>query len=118
MEAGRIPDAGDAIATITVAQMVAGLVSGTPTTGRVFTLPTGAQMDAGVAFADVPATFGFDFTVQNRAAFAATDDIITVAAGASGMTVTGDATVAPGSAGRFRAVRTAASTWIIYKIAG
>jgi hypothetical protein len=98
--------------------MVAGLVSGTPAQARTFTLPTGAEMDAGVAFADVPATFGFDFTVQNRAAFAATDDIITVAAGASGMTVTGSAVVSPGSAARFRAVRTTTATWIIYKMAG
>lgn len=117
-QAAPATDGGDTPFTATVAQMVAGLLSMTPTTGRTITLPTGTQMDAGVAFADVPATFGFDFTVQNRAAFAATDDIITLAAGASGMTVTGSATVAPGVTGRFRAVRTAANTWIIYKIAG
>ncbi len=117
-QAAPAADAGDTSPTVTVAQMVAGLLSGTPTQARTFTLPTGTEMDAGVAFADVPATFGFDFTIQNRAAFAATDDIITVAAGASGMTVTGSAVVSPGSAARFRAVRTAATTWIIYKIAG
>jgi len=117
-QAAPATDGGDTPFTATVAQMVAGLLSMTPTTGRTITLPTGTQMDAGVAFADVPATFGFDFTVQNRAAFAATDDIITLAAGASGMTVTGSSTVAPGVTGRFRAVRTAANTWIIYKIAG
>lgn len=117
-QAAPASDGGDTPFTATVAQMIAGLLSMTPTTGRTITLPTGTQMDAGVAFADVPATFGFDFSVQNRAAFAATDDIITIAAGASGMTVTGSATVAPGVTARFRAVRTGTTTWIIYKIAG
>lgn len=117
-QAAPATDGADTPFTATVAQLVAGLISMTPTTGRAITTPTGAEMDAGVAFADVPATFGFDFSVQNRAAFAATDDIITLTAGATGMTVTGSATVAPGVTARFRAVRTAASTWIIYKIAG
>lgn len=117
-QAAPMADGGDTPFTVTIAQLVAGLISMTPTTGRAITTPTGAEMDAGVAFADVPATFGFDFTIQNRAAFAATDDIITLTAGASGVTVTGTATVAPGVAGRFRATRTATATWIIYKIAG
>lgn len=117
-QAAPMADGGDTPFTVTIAQLIAGLISMTPTTGRAITTPTGAEMDAGVAFADVPATFGFDFTVQNRAAFAATDDIITLTAGASGVTITGTATVAPGVAGRFRAVRTTTATWIIYKIAG
>lgn len=117
-QAAPAADGADTPITMTVAQMIAGIVSMTPTTGRTVTTPTGAQMDAGVAFADVPATFGFDFSVQNRAAFAATDDILTLTAGATGATVTGSAVVSPGSTARFRAVRTAASTWIFYKIAG
>ena len=117
-QAAPAADAGAGNFTITVAQIIAGIVSGTPTDADTVTTPTGAEMDAGVAFADVPATFGLDFTVQNRAAFAATDDILTLTAGASGATVTGSAVVSPGSAARFRAVRTAAATWIFYKIAG
>jgi hypothetical protein len=117
-QAAPASDGGDTPFTATVAQLIAGLLSMTPTTGRAITTPTGAEMDAGVAFADVPATFGFDFTIQNRAAFAATDDIITLTAGATGVTVTGSATVAPGVAARFRAVRTTTATWIFYKIAG
>lgn len=111
-------DAGDAAQTLTMAEMIAGIVSATPAQARNVTTPTGAEMDAGVAFADVPATFGFDFTVQNQAAFAATDDILTLVAGASGVTVTGSAVISPGSAARFRAVRTTTATWIIYKISG
>src|SRR6185503_19069718 len=116
-QAAPAADGADTPITMTVAQMVAGIVSMTPTTGRAVTTPTGAELDAGVAFADVPATFGFDFSVQNRAAFAATDDILTLTAGASGVTVTGSAVVSPGSTARFRAVRTTTATWIIYKIA-
>ena len=111
-------DGGDAAQTITVAEMVAGIVSSTPAQARNVTTPTGAELDAGLAFADVPATFGFDFSVQNRAAFAATDDILTLVAGASGVTVTGSAVVSPGSTARFRCVRTGVETYIIYKIAG
>ena len=111
-------DAGDAAQTLTAAEMIAGIVSATPAQARNVTTPTGAELDAGVAFADVPATFGFDFSVQNRAAFAATDDILTLVAGASGVTVTGSAVVSPGTTARFRAVRTATATYIIYKIAG
>ena len=111
-------DAGDAAQTLTMAEMIAGIVSATPTVARAVTTPTGAEMDLGLAFGDIPATFGFDFTVQNRAAFAATDDILTLTAGATGVTVTGSAVVSPGSAALFRATRTAADTWIIYKIAG
>lgn len=117
-QAAPATDGADTPFTATVAQLVAGLISMTPTTGRAITTPTGAEMDAGVAFADIPATFGFDFTVQNRAAFAATDDIITLTAGATGVTITGSAVVAPGVAARFRAVRTTTATWIFYKIAG
>lgn len=111
-------DAGDAAQTITVAEMLAGIVSATPTTGRAVTTPTGTEMDAGFNVADIPANFGFDFSVQNRTAFAATDDILTLTAGASGMTITGSAVVSPGSTARFRAVRTATNTWICYKLAG
>lgn len=117
-QAAPAADGADSPITMTIAQMIAGIVSMTPTTGRAVTTPTGAEMDAGIAFADIPATFGFDFSVQNRAAFAATDDILTLTAGASGVTVTGSAVVSPGSTARFRATRTAANTWIIYKIAG
>ena len=117
-QAAPMADGADTPFTATAAQLIAGLLSMTPTTGRAITTPTGAEMDAGVAFADVPATFGFDFSIQNRAAFAATDDIITLTAGASGVTVTGSATVAPGVTARFRAVRTTTATWIVYKIAG
>ncbi len=117
-QAAPATDGADTPFTATVAQLVAGMISMTPTTGRSITTPTGAAMDAGVAFTSIPAAFGFDFTIQNRAAFAATDDIITLVAGATGATVTGSATVSPGSAARFRAVRTATATWIFYKIAG
>lgn len=117
-QAAPAADAGDAAFSPTVAQLVAGIVSGTPAQARAVTTPTGAEMDAGVAFGDVPTIFGFDFTVQNRAAFAATDDILTLTAGASGATVTGSAVVSPGSAALFRATRTGTATWIFYKIAG
>lgn len=111
-------DNADTPYTLTAAEMLGGISSMTPTTGRAVTTLTGAQIDAAVATAGLAADDAFEFSVQNRAAFAATDDIITLTAGASGVTVTGSAVISPGSTARFRARRTGAATYVIHKIAG
>lgn len=111
-------DNADTPYTLTAAEMIGGISSMTPTTGRAVTTLTGSQISAAVASTNMTAGDAFEFSVQNRAAFAATDDIITLTAGASGVTVTGSAVVSPGTTARFRCVFQSANTWIIYKIAG
>ncbi len=111
-------DGADTPFTMTAAQMLGGICSMTPTTGRAVTTLTGAQIEAAVAITNLATDDAFEFSIQNRAAFAATDDIITLTAGASGVTVTGSAVINPGSTGRFRCRRTAVETYIIHKIAG
>lgn len=111
-------DNGDTPYTLTAAEMLGGISSMTPTTGRAVTTLTGAQIDAAISTAGLAADDAFEFSVQNRAAFAATDDILTLTAGASGVTVTGSAVISPGSTAQFRARRTGAETYVIHKIAG
>ncbi len=104
--------------TMTAAEMLGGISSMTPTQGRAVTTLTGAQIEAAISIIGLAADDAFEFSVQNRAAFAATDDILTLTAGASGVTVTGSAVISPGSTARFRCRRTAVETYIIHKIAG
>lgn len=111
-------DNADTPYTLTAAEMLGGISSMTPTTGRAVTTLTGAQIEAAVSILGLSADDAFEFSVQNRAAFAATDDILTLTAGASGVTVTGSAVISPGSTARFRCRRTAVETYIIHKIAG
>ena len=90
--------------------MLGGLVTATPTAGRNIQLPTGAAMDLASSF--VINDF-FDWSVITLAAFA-----LTTTAGASGHTIVGSGATAAtsGSAARFRTRKTAADTFVTYRI--
>ena len=75
-------------ATLTAAQLITGILDGTPTSGATYTLPTAALLVAGIANCKVGSSFFF--AVNNKAGGAYT---ITVAAG-SGGTADGTLTVA------------------------
>jgi len=75
-------------ATITAAQLITGVLDGTPTAGATYTLPTAALLVAGIYNVQVGSSFFF--AVNNKATDAYT---ITVAAG-SGGTADGTLTVA------------------------
>ncbi len=95
--------------TLSAAQVATGIIV---TTGGSYTitLPTGTALDT--FFSGVPATnIGFDFSVINT-----TSGTTTVAVGASGMTSVGTLTVATNTATIFRLRRTAANTYILYRI--
>lgn len=87
-----------------------GLVTATPTAGRNIQLPTGAAMDLASNFA---INDFFDWSVITLAAFA-----LTTTAGASGHTLVGSGATAAtsGSAARFRTRKTAADTFVTYRI--
>jgi len=114
------PVAYNATATITEADLVDGIITSTGVTGpTLLTLPTGALMTA--AAPHVPIGGYTDFTVINTGTGAATDVTLQVGATFSivGNPTVGsltDATIIAGS-GRFRAKRTAATTWILYRLA-
>lgn len=90
--------------------MLGGLVTATPTTGRNIQLPTGAAMDLASTFA---INDFFDWSVITLAAFA-----LTTTAGASGHTLVGSGATAAtsGSPARFRTRKTAADTFVTYRI--
>lgn len=94
----------------TPAAILGGLVTATPSAGRNIQLPTGAAMDLASTFA---INDFFDWSVITLAAFA-----LTTTAGTSGHTVVGSGATAAtsGSAARFRTRKTAADTFVTYRI--
>ena len=117
------PVAMTTAATITSAALIGGLITGTHSAGATaaYTLPTGAVLDAAVEMAIGQS---FDFTIINLSAAAA--DTITLTAPASGITLVGTAIVQSahattgtlyGNAATWRMRKTAAETFICYRVA-
>ena len=114
------PATATATATLTVAQVLNGLLVATPAAAVNYTLPTGTLLDAGASLAIGDS---FDWSIINLA----TDVtyIATVVAG-TGHTVVGAMAVAAnhattgaihGNCGRFKTRKTAADTFITYRVA-
>jgi hypothetical protein len=104
-----IADGGSMIAT--AANVLTGIVTATPTTTRSIQLPTGANLDLATEWAIGDS---FDFSVITLAAFALTITVNT------GVTIVGAAATAAtsGASARFRCRKTAADTFIVYRIGG
>jgi hypothetical protein len=102
-----IADGGSMIAT--AANILTGIVTATPTATRSIQLPTGANLDLATEWAIGEA---FDFSVITLAAYALTITVNT------GVTIVGSAATAAtaGSTSRFRLRKTAADTFIAYRI--
>lgn len=93
----------------TAASLIGGIVTATPTAGRNIQLPTGAALDAVSEFA---INDSFDWSLITLAAFALTITVNT------NMTIVGAAATAGtnGSVARFRTRKTAADTFVTYRI--
>jgi hypothetical protein len=98
-------------ATATASSLKDGLRTGTPTDNITLTLPTGTDMDS--AFQELQTNQSFEWSVIN---LAAATHVITVVA-ASGHTAVGNMAVAAATSGRFITRKTAANTFISYRIA-
>ena len=101
------PNAVNATATLTVAQLLGIIITSTSAAAVVATLPTGTQMDAGSSW--VVGEF-VDINVINTGPSSWT---LTAAAG---FTIVGVAAVATTSFGIFRLVKSAANTFVAYRI--
>ena len=103
-----IADGASMIATN--ASLLGGIVTATPTASRNVQLPTGANMDLGSEFAIGDS---IDWSLITLAAFALTITVNT------GHTIVGAAATAAtsGSAARFRTRKTAADTFVTYRLA-
>jgi hypothetical protein len=101
------PASFSALATLTNANLQTQLIV---TTGTSFTLtmPLGSDLDSLISWSGV--NIGYDFSVINTAS-----GTITMA-GNTGVTIVGRTTVVSSISGRFRIRRTAASTYIVYRI--
>jgi hypothetical protein len=102
------PAAVNATATLTVANLRTRIITSTTAALVTGTLPTGTLMDS--TLYNAAADMGYDWSVINTGA-----NNFVVAAGAT-HTVVGNMTVTGGASGSFRSRRTAANTWITYRI--
>ena len=104
---GNIADGAAMIAT--AAEVLTGIVTATPTTTRSIQLPLATNLDLATDFAIGDS---FDFSVITLAAFALTITVNT------GVTIVGSAATAAtsGASARFRLRKTAAATYIVYRI--
>ena len=102
-----IADGGSMV--VTAAQLLTSIITATPTAGRNIQLPTGAALDAATEWA---IDDSFDFSVITLAAFALTLTVNT------GVTIVGGAATGAGAgaAARFRIRKTAANTFVVYRI--
>jgi uncharacterized protein YaiE (UPF0345 family) len=103
------PGVLDATGTLTAAMILSGIVTSTTVAAVTATLDTGAILDAAV---DMEIGDSFDWS-----ALATGANAFTVAAAATGHTVVGTMVVATTTSGRFRTRKTAAATFITYRIA-
>lgn len=102
------PGALNTTGTLTAAMIVAGLVTSTTGGAVVATLDTGAIMDAAV---DMAIGESFDWSAISTGANA-----FTVTAAASGHTLVGSGVVATVTSGHFRTRKTAADTFVTYRL--
>ena len=105
------PAAKTGAATLTISELVGGLITLTQTSGGNvnLTLPTAALSSAGVQIVDGDS---FDWSLINLSTGANTGTIT----GGTGHSVVGNGLVAVTSSGRFRSRRVSSSSWITYRI--
>ena len=106
------PIALNATGDLTAAMILGGIVTSTTAAAVTATPPTGTVLDAGTTLA---INDSVDFSVINTGATNAFT--ISVGGGIAGCTLQGNMVVALSSSGLFRARKTAAATYTIYRIA-
>ena len=103
------PAAVDTTATLTVANLKTGIITSSTAAAVTMTLPTGTLTEGG--FSGVYTNMTFEWTVINTGA----TNAVTVQAGTD-HTLVGSGTVAAGVSGRFASRRTAANTFVTYRL--
>ena len=103
------PAAVNATATLTIANLKAGIITSTSALATDMTLPTGTDTQAG--FSGTYDNFTFEWSVINTGV-----SLVRVLAGTA-HTVVGSGSVLTGTSGRFASRRTAANTFFTYRLA-
>jgi len=102
------PGALDATGALTAAMILSGIVTSTTAAAVAGTVPTGTVLDAALNLA-IGESVDFSVIATGANAFTVT--------AAAGVTIVGVAVVATVTSGRFRLRKTAAATYIIYRLA-
>ena len=105
---GAVVTAVNVSATLTVPQMAGGLITSTTAAAVALTLPIGSVMDSSGSWNIGEAILWSVIATGANAA--------TVTAGASGHTVVGAGAVATATSGNFMTLKTAAATYITYRV--
>ena len=106
------PNAQTANFTATVANLLGGIITVTSASAVALTLPTGTLTDAGVLAGAGATNISFDWSVIN---LGSSTGAVTMTAGTA-HTYVGNATVAISTSARFRTRKTAANTYVTYRI--
>lgn len=116
------PSTATGSATLTAAQLLAGVLHGTPAAAAAYTLPLATAIDSALP-ADFAVGDAFEFSIVNLAATATFDITVTTN---TGWTLVGPMVVGAGSsaagdgsewtAGLFRARKTAAGAYTLYRV--
>ena len=107
------PSTKTATSTLTIAELLTSIVTTSGTVAMTLTLPTGTLTDAGTLSGLLPIDNAFDWVIINRGTALC---IVTIAA-ATGNTFIGLATIPILSQATFRTRKTAANTFVTYRIA-
>ena len=102
------PVAVNATATLTIANLKTGIITSTSAAATDMTLPTGTDTQAG--FSGTYDNFTFEWSVINTG-----PSLVRVLAGTA-HTIVGSGSVATGTSGRFASRRTAANTFVTYRL--
>lgn len=106
------PTAKTADATLTIAELLTRIVTATKATAVALTLPLGTDTDAGFNGGAAVVNQSFEWTVIN---LGSVSGAVTMTASA-GHTYVGAAVVAIATSAKFRTVKTAANTYVTYRI--
>lgn len=107
------PTSITATGTLTIAQLLTLILNVSGTAAKTLTLPTGALTDAGIVAGALPVNQAFEWYLINTGT---STGAATLAAG-TGHTIVGNAVTAIGTSSRWLTVKTAASTFVSYRIA-
>lgn len=107
------PTAKTADATLTIAELQTRIITSTSASAVALTLPTGALTDAGFFGGLAKVGDSFEFAVIN---LGSSSGAVTMTAAATGHTYVGAAVVAIATSARFRTRKTAAETFVTYRI--
>lgn len=106
------PTAKTADATLTIAELQTKIITATSASAVALTLPTGTLTDAGLLSGSAVANQSFDWHVIN---LGSSSGAVTMTAG-TGHTYVGAAVVAISTSAKFRTRKTAANTYVTYRI--